>query len=98
MDKKVLDIDDNELEVVYDVKLVMSNNKLYVTEVDSSKYGFLRRIGLKWLANFIYRLADKIKTDTIPWTYVQPLPENIDSFKGNVKLKVLKEKLSKSIR
>ncbi len=93
MDKKVLDMDDNELEVVYDVKLVMSNNKLYVTEVDSSKYGFLRRLGLKWLANFIYSLASKIKTDTIPWTYVQPLPENIGSFKGNVKLKVLKEKL-----
>jgi len=93
MDKKVLDMDDNELEVVYDVKLVMSNNKLYVTEVDSSKYGLLRRIGLKWLANFIYSLASKIKTDTIPWTYVQPLPENIGSFKGNVKLKVLKEKL-----
>ena len=94
MDKKVLDMDDNELEVVYDVKLVMRNNKLYVTEVDSSKYGFLKRLGLKWLVNFIYGLANKIKADTIPWTYVQPLPENISSFKGNVKLKVLKEKLS----
>ena len=93
MDKKVLDMDDNELEVVYDVKLVMRNNKLYVTEVDSSKYGFMKRLGLQWLVNFIYRLADKIKTDTIPWTYVQPLPENIGSFHGNVKLKVLKEKL-----
>ena len=93
LDKKVLDMDDNELEVVYDVKLVMRNNKLYVTEVDSSKYGFLKRLGLKGLVNFIYSLADKIKTDTIPWTLVQPLPENISSFKGNVKLKVLKEKL-----
>jgi len=93
LDKKVLDMDDNELEVVYDVKLVMRNNKLYVTEVDSSKYAFLKRLGLKGLVNFIYSLADKIKTDTIPWTYVQPLPENIGSFQGNVKLKVLKEKL-----
>lgn len=94
LDKKVLDMDDNELEVVYDVKLVMRNNKLYVTEVDSSKYGFLKRLGLKGLVNFIYSLADKIKTDTIPWTYVQPLPENISSFQGNVKLNILKEKLS----
>lgn len=93
LDKKVLDMDDNELEVVYDVKLALRNDKLYVTEVDSSKYGLLRRIGLKWLANFIYTLANKIKTDTIPWIYVQPLPENISSFKGNVKLKVLREKL-----
>ncbi|MDD3014225.1 MAG: CBS domain-containing protein [Candidatus Gastranaerophilales bacterium] len=93
LDKKVLDLDDNEVEVVYDVKLILRNDVLYVTDVDSSKYGLLRRIGLKWLANYIYNLASKIKSETIPWTYVQPLPEHIGSFKGNVKLKVLKEKL-----
>lgn len=93
LDKKVIDMDDNDVEVVYDIKLVLRHNKLYVTDVDSSKYGLLRRIGLKWLANFIYKLADKIKSDTIPWTYVQSLPEQISSFKGDVKLKVLKDKL-----
>jgi len=93
LDKKVIDMDENDVEVVYDIKLVSRNKKLYVTEVDSSKNGLLRRIGLKWLATFIYNLADKIKADTIPWTYVQPLPEQISSFKGNVKLKVLKDKL-----
>lgn len=93
LDKKVIDMDENDVEVVYDIKLVSRNKKLYVTEVDSSKNGLLRRIGLKWLANFIYNLADKIKADTIPWTYVQPLPEQISSFKGNVKLNVLKDKL-----
>jgi magnesium transporter len=93
LDKKVIDMDDNDVEVVYDVKLVLRNNVLYITEVDSSKYGLLRRMGLKWLANFIYSLADKIRSETIPWTYVQPLPEQIGSFKGNVKLKILKEKL-----
>lgn len=93
LDKKVIDMDDNDVEVVYDIKLVLRNKKLYVTDVDSSKYGLLRRIGLKWLANFIYKLADKIKSDTIPWTYVQALPEQISSFKGNVKLNVLKDKL-----
>jgi len=93
LDKKVLDLDDNEVEVVYDVKMTLRCNTLYVTDVDSSKYGLLRRIGLKWLANFIYNLASRIKSETIPWTYIQPLPEHIGSFKGNVKLKVLKEKL-----
>lgn len=93
LDKKVIDMDDKEVEVVYDVKLALRNNKLYATEVDSSKYGFLKRIGLKWLANLIYSLANKIKTDTIPWIYVQPLPENISSFEGNVKLKLLREKM-----
>lgn len=93
LDKKIIDMDDNDVEVVYDVKLVSKNKKLYVTDVDSSRYGLLRRIGLKWLANLIYSLAEKIKTETIPWTYVQPLPEQISSFKGNVKLNVLKDKL-----
>nr|WP_281167663.1 CBS domain-containing protein [Uliginosibacterium gangwonense] len=30
----------------------------------------------------------------LSWTYIQPLPESIGSFKGNVKLKVLKENLA----
>jgi magnesium transporter len=94
LDKKVLDIEDREVEVVYDVKLVIKNNKLYVSDVDLSKYGLLRRIGLKGVANFIYKLADRIKDETISWTYIQPLPTKISTFKGNVKLKILKEKLS----
>jgi len=94
LDKRVLDLEGNEVEVVYDIKLAMRNNKLYVTDVDSSKYGLLRRIGLKGLANFIYGLAKKIKNDTIPWTYIEHLPKQITSFAGDVKLKVLKQKLS----
>jgi CBS domain-containing protein/sporulation protein YlmC with PRC-barrel domain len=94
LDKKVLDLDGNEVEVVYDIKLVLKNNKLYVSDVDSSRYGLLRRMGLKGLANFIYGLAKKIKSDTIPWRYVERLPEQITSFAGDVKLKVLREKLS----
>ncbi|MDD5457022.1 MAG: CBS domain-containing protein [Candidatus Margulisbacteria bacterium] len=94
LDKKVLDLDDNEVEVVYDVRLFISGNKMYVSDVDFSKYGLLRRIGFKWLANFIYNLANIIKEETLSWNYIQPLPENLSSFKGNVKLKILKEKLS----
>ena len=94
LDKKVLDVNGREVEVVYDVKMVMRNNKLYVVDVDLSRYGFLRRIGLKWLANFIYNLAEKIKKQTVSWSYVEPIPEQISSFRGNLKLKVLKEELS----
>jgi len=61
--------------------------------VDCSRAGFLRRIGLKRLSNFIRGLADSISGDTIPWTYVQRLPATIGSFQGNVKLNVLKAKL-----
>jgi hypothetical protein len=93
LDKKVLDIKDREIELVYDVKMTYLNNKLYVTDVDLSKYGLLRRLGLKWLADLIYRPKNKINEELIPWKYVQQLPTDIDSFKGEIKLNILKERL-----
>jgi CBS domain-containing protein/sporulation protein YlmC with PRC-barrel domain len=94
LDKKVLDLDGNEVEVVYDIQLVLRNRKLYVSGVDSSRYGLLRRIGLKAVANFISSLASKVRDNVIPWMYIEHLPQQISSFAGDVRLKVLKEKLS----
>ena len=94
LDKRVLDIEDRELEVVYDVKLTLKNGKLYVIEVDLSKYSRLRRIGLTWLAEWIYRSSEKNKDDIVPWSLVEPLPENLGSFKGDLKLKILKEQFA----
>ncbi|MDD5680744.1 MAG: CBS domain-containing protein, partial [Candidatus Omnitrophica bacterium] len=94
LDKKVVDVEDREVEVVYDVKMALRSGKLYVLDVDLSRYGLLRRIGFKWLADFIYSLADKIRNQTISWNYVQPLPDEISGFKGDLKLKVLKERLA----
>lgn len=94
LDKKVLDCDEDEVEIVYDIKLTARGGRLYVTDVDCSRAGFFRRIGLKWLSNLIHGMAAKINEDnTIPWIYVQPLPADMGSFKGNVKLNVLKAKL-----
>jgi CBS domain-containing protein len=93
LDKKVLDMEDREVEMVYDIKLVLKNQRLYATDVDTSRYGLLRRIGLAWLANFIYSLAEKVKDQTISWTYLQPLPTQIGSFRGDVKLNILRERL-----
>jgi magnesium transporter len=94
LDKKAIDLDGREVEVVYDVRLVLRHNKLYVTDVDLSRYGLLRRIGLAGLANFIYELAESIREQTISWKYIQPLPEQIGRFQGDIKLNVLKEKLA----
>ena len=93
LDKKVLDCQDDEVEVVYDIKLMLRRGRLYVTDIDCSRSGFLRRIGLKKLSNWLRDIASSIKEDTIPWSYVQRLPEDIGSFKGDVRLNVLKEKL-----
>lgn len=91
LDKKILDMDDHEVEVVYDIRLDFHANKLYVSEVDFSKKRLLRRMGLKKLADWI---SEQRKEETVSWLYVQPLPEHIGAFKGHVKLNVLKENIS----
>jgi CBS domain-containing protein len=94
LDKKILDLEDADVEVVYDIKMVMVKNKLYITDVDPSENARLRRLGLDKFANLIHKERNKGKDVLIPWFYVQALPPNIGSFTGNVKLKVLKEKLN----
>lgn len=94
LDKKALDLDGRELAVVYDINLVLAGGKLYVSDVDLSRYGLLRRMGLKRLANFIYKLADSIREQTISWTYIEPLPTHIGRFHGDVQLKAVKETLN----
>jgi magnesium transporter len=94
LDKKVLDMDDNEIDVVYDVKLALRNKVLYVTDVDFSRYALFKRLGLKSLMELLFGGTGLMKKETLSWSYVQPLPGHIDSFKGNVKLNVLKEKLT----
>ncbi|MGB9176128.1 MAG: CBS domain-containing protein [Methanoregula sp.] len=94
LDKKIIDLDENDVEVVYDIRLVLRNKKLYVTDVDTGKAARLRRLGLGFLADIFYSPTDPETEQMIPWTCVQPLPTNIGRFKGNVKLNILKENLS----
>lgn len=91
LDKKILDMDDHEVEIVYDISLHFQAGKLYVSEVDFSRRRLLRRMGLKRLANWI---SEQSQETTVSWLYVQPLPEHIGAFKGHVKLSVLKENIS----
>ena len=91
LDKKILDMDDHEVEIVYDVKLAFQGGKLYASEVDFSHYRALRRLGLNKLANL---LADRNKENRVSWLYVQPLPQQLGSFAGNIKLTVPKAGLS----
>lgn len=91
LDKKILDMDDHEVEVIYDIKLDVQGGKLHVSEVDFSRQRLLRRMGLRKLAEWI---AKQRKEQTVSWMYVQPLPEHIGIFKGHVKLNVLKENIS----
>lgn len=92
MDKKVLDLEESEVEIVYDIRLTFRNKKIYVTDVDTGKSARLRRLGLGLLSKVVS--ADAKDDQMISWAYIQPLPTNIGSFKGNVKLTVLKENLA----
>jgi magnesium transporter len=91
LDKKILDMDGREVEVVYDVKLAFQGGKLYASEVDFSRHRLLRRLGLRRLANFFAQ--QRGSSSTVSWLYVQPLPDDLGSFSGDVKLSVLKSKI-----
>ncbi len=93
LDKKVIDMEDREIEIVYDVKMLAKGNRLLVTDVNISHYRFLRRLGIKWIANLYYSVFGRDKDRKIPWQYIQSLPPNLGSFTGDVKLTVLKEAL-----
>ena len=93
MDKKIVDLEDHEVEVVYDIRLCHHGATLSVTGVDCSRYSFLRRIGLTRLANFISDLAASLKDEAIPWKYVQPLSHELGRFTGSLKLNILKDKI-----
>lgn len=94
LDKRVLDIEDRDLEVVYDVRLTLKNGKLYVIEVDLSRYSLLRRVGLKSLAELVYRSSEIDRDKLVSWSLIEPLPEQLGSFKGDLKLKILKEEFA----
>lgn len=91
LDKKILDMDGHEVEVVYDIKLALQNGKLFASEVDFSRKRLLRRMGLKRIAQFFDEHNEE--STTVSWMYVQPLPQKIGMFQGHVKLNLLKENI-----
>ncbi len=90
MDKKIIDMEDREVEVVYDIQLVSAEGKLYLTHVDASQSGLLRRIKLGFLNKLLY--GKKESPDLMPWNYVH-VPADLGRLKGQVRLSVQKEKL-----
>ena len=92
LDKKIIDTDEYEVEIVYDIHLLHAEGRLYVAHVDVSKAGMLRRLHLGWLAHLLWG-TPKV-ADLLPWKYVQPLPSDLDRFHGSVKLNISREKIA----
>jgi magnesium transporter len=90
MDKKIIDMEDREVEVVYDIQLVYADGKLYLTHVDASRAGLLRRIKLGFLNKWLF--GKKESPDLVPWNYVH-VPADLGRLKGQLRINVQKEKL-----
>jgi CBS domain-containing protein len=92
LDKKIIDTDEYEVEVVYDIHLLHAEGRMLVVHVDVTKAGMLRRLHFGWVGRMLWGAAKD--SDLLPWKYVQPLPTDIDRFHGNVKLTVSREKFA----
>ncbi len=93
--KKVLDLEGREMAVVYDVRIIPVENKLFISEVDLGKFRYFERMGfIGHLANFINKLSGNIKEQLVSWDFIQPLSSDIGSFEGELQLKLLKEKFT----
>ncbi len=90
-DKKVLDIANREVEIVYDIRLTLRGGRLFVSDVDLNRHRLARRVGLGFLTRNRPQREDNPRL--ISWTLIQPL-ENLSSFSGDIHLRVLREKLS----
>jgi CBS domain-containing protein len=91
LDKKILDIEGFDVELVYDIQLLLVENKMFVVGADVGRDAFARRLGVGRVAKLA--LGNEIGKDIIPWRYVQPLPADLTSTKGDVKLNIAREGL-----
>ncbi len=91
LDKRVLDTNGLAVEVVYDIELLLVENKLFIVAADSSRHALMRRLGFG-------RLSQGLPKDSgiegfIPWKFVQPLGNDLTPIKGDVRLTVAKDRL-----
>jgi CBS domain-containing protein len=91
LDKRVLDTTGFAVEVVYDIQLLLVENKLFMVAADVSRRALLRRLGLGRLGGA--RPQDPGAEGFIPWKYVQPLAPDLTPTKGDVRLTVAKNRL-----
>jgi CBS domain-containing protein len=92
----IVDMEDHEIEVVYDIRLIQTPGGLVVSDVDPRRASLLRRIGLAPLADWINNLALILnrRGGTISWKYVQPLSKGQGEGAGRLKLSLLKSNLA----
>jgi magnesium transporter len=85
LDKQIIDTDGARVVRVNDVELIRVNGTIYVSNVDVSWLGIIRRFGFVGIAHF---LASRLKQKGISWEDVELLHHD-----QSMKLKVPAEKL-----
>lgn len=94
LDKKVIDLEDHEIKVVYDLHLIINMfDKLLVFEVDFNRTSLLRRFGLFWVTRLMQG-SGEADAGTTPWMYVQMIPDGTGET-DTVSIKTLKNNLSR---
>lgn len=83
--RTILDMDGRRIEVVNDVHLLETKEKMLIVHVDISFNGFLRKWGLGR-----FRV---IKDQLIPWKYVQPLSLEDAGSKDKVTLSIARNQI-----
>jgi CBS domain-containing protein len=91
LDKRILDIEGFDVEVVYDVQLLLVEKKLFVVGADVGRHALLRRLGFGRIRKPL--LENGSNEGIIPWRYVQSMPADLTATKGDVKLTVTREGL-----
>ncbi len=91
LDKKILDLKGFDINVVYDIRLLLVDKKLFIIAADVSQNALLRRLHLSMFAK--YMLEKPSREDIIPYRYVQPLGADLTDTEGDVKLTITKEGL-----
>jgi magnesium transporter len=90
-DKQIVDVNGAKVERVNDVRILLSGERAYLTDVDVGFTGLSRRMGfgdfVSWLAKTI---GKEMKEELIPWKFVQPLPER---FPGPIQVMLRQEQI-----
>ena len=92
LDKKIVDINGKQVVRVDDLRIAKIAGEYRVVAVETGPLAKYRRMGIGWLAKFIYKILGKSYDDTVlMWDDV----ESLEMINNNLKLQVPYKKLSK---
>ncbi|VVB72834.1 MgtE intracellular N domain protein [uncultured archaeon] len=88
LDKQIVDIDGLKVVRVNDVLVAQVKRSLCLVAVDVGFNGILRRLGLYGLSR---GLLDRLPSNIIPWSYIDPLDPSLRSIHLKISRKTIKD-------